>query len=193
MGGLDGNGGGMDIETKSASLDTLAVTIQALHVNGKQMTLAVFRQLPVADAYKEDGSLADIEPWGTVRYQIKDEAALWLVASSGGRLYRCAADVPYGRSVINSEQWVSGARDELAAYREWEPKARARAEWDAIPDDERQYPGPPYPNNSNNFRLGVESFYVEQLNEATASLARALVFKRTFGVISALPQLFIAV
>lgn len=36
----------VEIETKRASLDTMSVTIQALHVSGKQMTLAVFRQLP---------------------------------------------------------------------------------------------------------------------------------------------------
>ena len=90
---------GMLIETKSASLETMAVTIQALHVNGKQMTLAVFRQLPVINGdrasdrwyrpphYKplniEDGVAA----WGVVRYSIGDDA-IWLVVSMNGRLYR---------------------------------------------------------------------------------------------------------
>lgn len=45
----------MEIETKNASLDTMAVTIQALHVSGKQMTLAVFRQLPSSRAYNKTG------------------------------------------------------------------------------------------------------------------------------------------
>lgn len=63
----------MDVETKNASLDTLAITILALHVNGKQMTLAVFRQLPEG---RED---EDSELWGTVRYSIKDAGDLWLV------------------------------------------------------------------------------------------------------------------
>jgi len=84
----------MEIQTKSASLDTLSVTIQALHVNGKQMTLAVFRQLPIASAYiTEDessiGAIAPMEFWGIVRYNIKDEGDLWVVAASRGRLYRC--------------------------------------------------------------------------------------------------------
>jgi hypothetical protein len=72
------------IETRNCSLDTLAVTIQALHVSGKQMTLAVFRQLPVAleQEFKES------QPWGTVRYAIKDEGDRWLVFSADGRLYR---------------------------------------------------------------------------------------------------------
>ncbi len=70
------------VETRSASLDTLAVTIQALHVSGKQMTMAVFRQLP--QKYEQAGS----QLWGTVRYSIKDEGDIWLVFSHEGVLYR---------------------------------------------------------------------------------------------------------
>jgi hypothetical protein len=77
------------IETKRATLDTLSVTINALHVSGKQMTLAVFRQLPEASAYKQDGAPADMEFWGLVRYTIKDEGSIWIVAARGGQLYRC--------------------------------------------------------------------------------------------------------
>ena len=74
----------MEIETKNASLDTLAVTIKTLHVSGKQMTLAVFRQLPIKLAYK------DSELWGIVRYSIKDDGDIWLVFSNNGILYRRA-------------------------------------------------------------------------------------------------------
>ena len=42
------------IETQNASIDTLSVTIRSLHVNSKQMTLAVFRQLPVVPVYRYD-------------------------------------------------------------------------------------------------------------------------------------------
>lgn len=81
----------MDIETKNANLDTLAVTIQALHVNGKQMTLAVFRQLPINHAYDIDGTINDsLQHWGLVRYPIKDEGELWLVASDKSKLFRCS-------------------------------------------------------------------------------------------------------
>jgi DNA polymerase elongation subunit (family B) len=72
----------MIVETKNASLSTLAVTIQALHVSGKQMTLAVFRQLPDKKETKA------CELWGVVRYFIKDEGYLWLVYSENGILYR---------------------------------------------------------------------------------------------------------
>jgi hypothetical protein len=82
----------MEIETKNASLDTLAVTILALHVSGKQMTLAVFRQLP------QGHEAPNSELWGTVRYQIKDEGYLWLVFSHNGRLYRRALDLSTPRT-----------------------------------------------------------------------------------------------
>ena len=72
----------MEIETKNASLDTLAVTIMALHVSGKQMTQAVFKQLP--EGFEQDGD----QKWGIVRYQVKNSASLWLVFSNSGHLYR---------------------------------------------------------------------------------------------------------
>jgi len=70
------------IETKHATLSTMAVTIQALHVSGKQMTLAVFRQLPRRTEEHES------ELWGVVRYEVKDEGGLWLVLSTAGLLFR---------------------------------------------------------------------------------------------------------
>ena len=76
----------MQVETKNASLDTMAVTIKTLHVSGKQMTLAVFRQLPNARE-REDSEL-----WGVVRYAIKGEGDLWLVFSHDGALRRRALD-----------------------------------------------------------------------------------------------------
>lgn len=76
------------IETNNASIDTMAVTIRSLHVNSKQMTLAVFRQLPVFNVYHKDGTLTDVERWGMVRYKIGEDGDLWLVASKEGILYR---------------------------------------------------------------------------------------------------------
>jgi hypothetical protein len=88
--GREAEGLVMEIETKSASLDTLSVTIRALHVNGKQMTLAVFRQLPCLSLYLETGDINnDLRHWGIVRYFIKDEGSEWVVADYNGVLYRC--------------------------------------------------------------------------------------------------------
>lgn len=89
----------MKIETKSASLSTLAVTIRALHVNGKQMTLAVFRQLPLVGltmpSGERDGSL---NWWGLVHYVLPgDEGPIdrWMVVERGGVLFRAAVTNPY--------------------------------------------------------------------------------------------------
>ncbi len=79
----------MEIEAKSASLDTMAVTIQALHVSGKQMTLSVFRQLPTISIFDDEGDpIHDAKPWGFVRYDIKGQGDEWAVISKDGKLYR---------------------------------------------------------------------------------------------------------
>lgn len=80
------------VETRNASLDTLAVTIRALHVSGKQMTLAVFRQLPVMlQFYDTSGNLLDLEYWGTVRYRF-DYQHVWVICASDGVLYRAPTE-----------------------------------------------------------------------------------------------------
>lgn len=85
----------VEIQTADARLKTLSVTVQALTVSGKQMTLSVFRQLPVADVFVRYGRVEngnrlnqDFELWGKVNYQIKDQGNSWVVASNGGVLYR---------------------------------------------------------------------------------------------------------
>ena len=71
----------IEVETKNASLDTLAVTILALHVSGKQMTQAVFKQLP--EGYEKENDPI----WGIVRYR-GVYSNIWIIFSSEGALYR---------------------------------------------------------------------------------------------------------
>jgi len=79
----------IEIETNQASLDTMAVTIQALHVSKKQMTLAVFRQLPKLEKPEKNvPKIEGIQNWGVVRYSIKDEGEIWIVFSHNGKLFR---------------------------------------------------------------------------------------------------------
>lgn len=95
------------VEEKNANLSTLSVTIQALHVSGKQMTLAVFKQLPWVHL------TPPLTPWGFVRYEIKGEADLWLVFSHGGILYR--ASKPHANGQENAARDANYAlRDALA-------------------------------------------------------------------------------
>lgn len=111
----------MEVETKNAALETMAVTIQALTVSGKQMTLAVFRQLPVASHVDNRGNKTEgLNWWGIVRYSIKDEGDEWLVAERGGRLVRCPLLGPdlmlHKRAVRMAEERLASASEELTAY-----------------------------------------------------------------------------
>lgn len=112
------------IETQNASIDTLSVTIRSLHVNSKQMTLAVFRQLPVVPVYRDDGTLMPLERWGLVRYEIKDEGKLWLVASHAGALYR--GNVSNFLDEVNpiymndQKNYIVELKNEYVEYKKWE-------------------------------------------------------------------------
>jgi hypothetical protein len=93
----------IEVETKNASLDTLAVTILALHVSGKQMTQAVFKQLPEGDE-KENEPI-----WGIVRYRgIYSSHSIWIIFSSEGTLYK--RELKTQRPEFG---WVAQARREL--------------------------------------------------------------------------------
>lgn len=136
------------VTTRRASLDTLGVTIQALHVDGKQMTLAVFRQLPEASLYQPDGFCDPAyELWGIVRYAMKDASDTWVVASRNGILFRAplsARDNGFYRTVdeeraiaIEAQRMIGVTWDYLyyqswkeawdkARFRRWEIESAAR-------------------------------------------------------------------
>lgn len=61
----------MTLKVQEASVKTASVEIKSLTVAGKQVTLAVFRQLKVEELIIEDCDLAGI-PWGIVNYHWKD-------------------------------------------------------------------------------------------------------------------------
>lgn len=84
------------ITTQEVAVETVTVEIRAMTLNGKQMTLSVFRQLPKSDETEleeiGEAEVVDGQPWGIVRYAIKDEGDIWLVFSRAGKLYRRALD-----------------------------------------------------------------------------------------------------
>ena len=171
----------MDVETKSASLDTMAVTIQALHVSGKQMTLAVFRQLPIAFAYEHDGHLNDeLEHWGLVRYGIKDDGSRWLVASRDKKLFRCNVDY---------DKWwpsVQLANEELA-------KAKQHILWLAA----HKYPVPldmkRWDRDLGSFVNKTQGELEDAVHTSERILREAITAARSQSLLLNLPQLFIAV
>jgi hypothetical protein len=59
----------------TGSIEPATVTINTLRINGKQVTLAVFRQLKAAALINHHGSLAG-PPWGMVNYHQRDATSL---------------------------------------------------------------------------------------------------------------------
>jgi len=80
---------GVQILTSEASLDTVSVSLKALRVGPRQMTMAVFRQLPELCPVVGTAVDSSLKFWGKVRYSIKDQGSLWGVAEHDGSLYRC--------------------------------------------------------------------------------------------------------
>lgn len=76
------------INIEDVNLKTMQVEIKALTVNGKQMTLSVFRQIPHASIFDDEIEIKGT-PWGTVNYFWKDnEAWLHLIWQKNDRLFR---------------------------------------------------------------------------------------------------------
>lgn len=104
------------ITTASAHITTVSVEVKAIRIGSKQMTQAVFRQLPVRGIWDEITGMISGIPWGLVNYfwpgcakypdaesDYSDRAHLHVVFEDQGVLYRdCVFDparfgtVPYG-------------------------------------------------------------------------------------------------
>ncbi|MFC8724310.1 hypothetical protein [Streptomyces bacillaris] len=89
------------LTTQNATITTAAVEVKTLTISGKQVTLAVFRQLQEEPLIAEDGTLNG-EPWGTVNYHpdkwcTEDRRPHWhVVWQRGTELRRARVDrVPH--------------------------------------------------------------------------------------------------
>jgi hypothetical protein len=116
------------VQIEDAKLKSLHVEIKALAVNGKQMTLAVFRQLPELDIWRDfdcgDCALIGL-PWGRVNYRWTSDGAdgpgYWLVWQKTDVLYR--AFIP---GVVKEWEFL-----ELVHGEHWKHKPEYRAHSDA--------------------------------------------------------------
>jgi hypothetical protein len=100
-----------NLQTKDVSITTLSVTIKALHIDSRRMTLATFKQLPTGNLYDDYGSIfEDISVWGYVRYVIND-VPLWAVFDCLGKLYR--ADIK--KRLISSN--ISSYQRDICRYK----------------------------------------------------------------------------
>lgn len=159
------------IDAKSASLQTATVAIQTLNVNGKQMTLAVFRQLQWGLCGEEG------EAWGVVHYAIKPHADLWLVFSHDG--------------VLMLEPLHTTLDD---CYIRWERHALDRVRF-AHSRLESHNARPPLNADSERRQIvaqiaRAEAEYADSVTSREGAIARTERAKR---LVSTLPQLFIAV
>ncbi|MGW2706562.1 hypothetical protein [Streptomyces sp. NPDC001340] len=81
------------LTTQNALITTASVEVKTLTISGKQVTLAVFRQLREESLIGEDGSLNG-DPWGVVNYhpeKFGNAAPHWhVVWQRGSDLFRAA-------------------------------------------------------------------------------------------------------
>jgi hypothetical protein len=104
----------------NAEIKTAAVEIKTLTVTGKQVTLAVFRQLQEAPLINRDGSLRGI-PRGTVNYhpdKCGDERPHWhVVWQDGTELLRAAVYRNLEHSYLFERRFSSPAGDAAISMR----------------------------------------------------------------------------
>ena len=123
------------ITANQATVETASVDVRVLTISGKQVTLAVFRQLieePLVDP--RDGTLAGV-PWGKVAYcpgkacSLHDRSPghLHVVWQKGGQLRRSAVPERWPdptNANVNADLFLRAALYlEVAALRETHPRA----------------------------------------------------------------------
>ena len=73
---------------KSVEIKSMTVSIQVMAVNNKQMTQAVFKQLPEKKCFDEQGYFIG-NSWGTVKYPFGNyKNGFWIVFELNGVLYK---------------------------------------------------------------------------------------------------------
>lgn len=105
----------MNVNVEEATIHTLTVEVATMKINGRQVTLSVFRQLRKEDllAYPEEGESCVFRglPWGTVHYfpdECKDAnrgTHLHVVWQLGGVLRRACID-EWSRALHSSDHLV---------------------------------------------------------------------------------------
>lgn len=109
---------GLIIDVQQASLNTATVQIKTLTINGKQVTMAVFRQLLQEELFNEDGTLKG-QVWGHVNYFPKpcEPDHLHVVWQKGAELRRaCIFENPCRSVLATHEQRMREAASDLLAF-----------------------------------------------------------------------------
>ena len=84
------------MDANKASAAELTIEVKALRIDGRKMTISVFRQLKVSNLVLRFGPTNEdarknqyLKWWGYVRHEIPNQGDLWLVAEERGELVRC--------------------------------------------------------------------------------------------------------
>jgi len=156
-----------ELLVSNASISTATVGIQVMRIGTKQMTLAVFRQLPTKDIFDQYGYLL-APAWGWVNYDRDGRSPKPFVFSYEGILYRDRID--------------------LEAYDNLSVKAQVK---------EGSYYGPRVPTGKWIITLSDNDWIYPDINWVWTSEegARTHLANRLISVamLKAAPQLFIAV
>ena len=134
------------IMTHDASLKTVSVSIQTLVVSNKQMTLAVFRQLPWREIIGPDLNLLG-QPWGLVNYfwngcGYEDNLPhLHVVWALDGKLFRCCVGrvlwigrhyTPRGD--LDGQHYIEQAMEAVPYDQRGQVGEEAANQWNAVVD-----------------------------------------------------------
>src|SRR5262245_55035459 len=80
------------LNAENAVIKTASVEVKTLTISGKQVTLAVFRQLPIKHIISDVSYDLLGMSWGTVNYSLPDKPYgdhVQVVWQEGSKLYRC--------------------------------------------------------------------------------------------------------
>lgn len=159
------------------SISTVTVDIQVIRIGAKQMTLAVFRQLPYKSIIDECGNLLEL-PWGWVNYDRDRDQSTPFVFSHHATLYRSDVNISAHRQlVINPEmQMEDDPKGAFTAYGRREKK---------------QVPTGRYVMQTKDRFSGYQIYLVFQNEDgARGHLQNRLA---SIAILETAPQLFIAV
>jgi len=180
----------------NAQVSTATVEIRTLTVSGKQVTLAVFRQLRDGPLISGDGTLSGV-PWGTVNYHPDKRCSgthMHVVWQLGGELRRTTVQPPDWTGTAFSHSAITGLgqAEFCASGHQWS---------DRTPRGFRNFEGMTcdFPHHATMCeRLETEC---PDLDDARRSAAEAVSAERArrqrisgqWEALADLPQLFIAV
>jgi hypothetical protein len=194
------------LTTQNAQITTAAVEVKTLTISGKQVTLAVFRQLREEPLISEDGTLNGA-PWGVVNYH-PDKCGVHLtehvhvIWQAGAELLRSRVNAPmWGRYFPD---FGSGYVQAVFCQNDHKVPARmgrALSSGCWVTTFTREGIACEAEDPESEYRLGHECLDAEALAELEAGLSteladeqarRARILEQWRGL-RALPQLFIAV